>query len=317
MFPKTLTTYTDKSQVFYPITIRYPNPLCPIILVLLIILFPRGVGAFDDGSLHLSLGVGLEQLNYQEHIDMIQPDNMPIESDANINNQVIAFSGRVDLDNRAVIGAAFRTAVSKGSSKEKWYQITDNNGSTRESDLHQTNELEYSWLQFDIYGGYRFSNLVRFLGGVRVSRAEQFRHELRDADGKLITFSDGDPIEAIERINSNWFVFTALGEQPIGRIILGYSLVAGVPLSVKTTNSIFRGVEFTDVGGWMFDFIGRLLLPISSNTRMRFDIGTTMMHWNGSNFQQLPVIDSDDLLVQWPENDTRALIALASLELML
>ncbi len=253
-------------------------------------------------------GLALEQLGYQEHLDPTgadsvlavcdingEPGTCFIDSDATLSNLRVDLGIQGNLPNGLMVGALLRTTASGGDADEVWRATANLGGRRGAGARFQTDALEYSWLRFDAYGGYRFVEALGVFGGVRISRAEQLRTRFRDGQGAPNPALDS----ATEPIDSTWFTFGALGDH-WGPVHLDYKVEFGVPLSVKTTNTAIPGAEFSGVGGRWWEVGGHAGLPLTATLELRGGVAYGEMHWRGSDLGT-----TGNVTAKWPENDTQ------------
>jgi hypothetical protein len=289
-----------------------------VAIAMLVLLAPGRAAAGDAVDLSLSVSGGLEWLGYQEHLDPNGPDSVLarctvngepatcyIDSDAGVQNLLLDLRGRADFAAGFMVGGAARVQLKKGTDREAWKLSVNENGSPGASTIFQRNDLTYRWYRFDVFGGYRVVPLFRPLAGVRISRAEQLRENFDPAPSGID--------EAKEPIESTWVLLGALGESARTGVNWGYRFHVALPLSVKTTNTAIEGAEFTGVGGYAIEGAGTLLVPLSELVRLRFELEGGVMHWDGSDVEQL----DGNRLAKWPENDTQIMIATGGVEFTL
>ncbi|MGD8396989.1 MAG: hypothetical protein PVF43_16085 [Candidatus Eiseniibacteriota bacterium] len=285
---------------------------------------PAGSSSREPAAV-LSIGVagGWSRIGYQEHLDPTGEDTLltrcrgtgrddlcKIESDAALHNLRFDLRARADLREGLLIGSALRTELLRGTDREFWTQTSTDPATGGRVDSLQTDDLEYRWTHFDLYGGYRIRPLLRPIVGLRISRVEQRRDAFIDEIVDVALAGS-----AIEPVRSTWLLLGALGEQSGPGRTFGYHVIAGLPLSVKTTNSALPGAEFTGVGGYLFEASGSLSLPLGSRIRFVLGVQGGVMHWNGSDLVRVRLADGRQYIAKWPENDTRQLAVLGGLEL--
>lgn len=288
-------------------------------LVALAVAGPAAGGPLFDGlDLHLAVTGGLELLGYQEHLDPTtadsvlasctvngQPSTCFIDSDATVRNLLIDLNARADFRFGLIVGGMVRVEGDRGIDRERWTVAVNQGGSRGGTSTFQTDDLDYRWYRFDLYGGYRLWSALSPVAGVRWSRAEQVRNRFEPQPQGID--------EAIEPIDSTWFLLGALGELARPSLSFDYVLRVAFPLAVETTNSAIAGARFTGVGGYAIEGGGSVSVPLSPIWQLRAGVEGGAMHWNGSDIETL----AGGTIAKWPENDTQSLLVTAGIELVL
>ena len=227
---------------------------------------------------HLSIGIGWEQLDYEEH----EPDT-GTDSNAKVNNVIMEIEGLKRWES-VFTGMKAIIPVLKEEDEEEW--------TSAGKKLH-TNTFEYGWMRVDGYIGYPLTSFFNPYGGLRWSETKQDR-----TNCFVLGFPSADSAREIVR---SWSFL--LGVRGNGNFTprwkWHYWLEYFVPIHVEATNSALPGFDPSDKGGYTLDL--RVGVEYSYTEALSFGILVYggRMHWDGSSWEPFP-----GGLTKWPENDT-------------
>lgn len=228
---------------------------------------------------HLSIGMGWEQLDYEEY----EPDN-GLKSNAKVNNAIIRIEGLKRWP--SVFGglkATLPVALEQG--KEEWTSLN--------SATFQTNTLQYGWTRINGYIGYPSSPFFNPYAGVRWSESKQDRMDFLVNNAAVA----GTAREAIRAWN--FLLGVRGGHKFTPRWRWNYNVDYFVPIDVRVTNSALPGFEATDKNGYTLELSAGVAYSYGKALSVGLLVYGGRMHWNGSDWQSSP-----GGLVKWPENDT-------------
>jgi hypothetical protein len=235
----------------------------------------------EDGKgleTHLSIGMGWEQLDYEEH----EPDSGS-GSNAKVSNVIIGFEGLKRW--KSVFGGIKAiTPVLRENDDEDW---------TSSGTTFQTNTLEYGWSRIDGYIGYPSTYFFNPYGGLRWSESKQDRMDFL-VHGAAVAGT------AREKVKS-WSLL--LGVRGNGsftpRWRWNYQIEYFVPIDVEVTNSALPGFEASDKDGYTLELKCGAEYSYTEALSFGLLIYGGRMHWDGSGWK--PFAGG---LAKWPENNT-------------
>ncbi|MBI4833949.1 MAG: hypothetical protein HY811_03910 [Planctomycetes bacterium] len=254
---------------------------------------------------NLTLSFGKEFLYYSEK----EPDTKT-DSRAMCKNEILRFNASAKLFYSWVIGVKGVLPLSINKTTEKW-------DSLGYSDTYQENSLTYEWTRYDAYFGYSFYHSPQHLnyivyGGYRQSDSEFKRVE-------FVVLGVPQSTVSTEEVESKWMLIGLKGEgiikeklpdyqyrdkkdEPPIRWKWGWGIEAGIPLNVRTTNSITPDIVFKNRGGYSFEGQGWLdyIIPKSAGlVALQTQLHFGQLHWTGSSWE-----DTIYGTTKWPKNDT-------------
>ncbi len=256
-----------------------------ILSTTLAISIPSSALAEDGESLesHLSIGIGIELLDYEEH----EPDRS-LDTNAKVSNVVIVIEGLKRWES-VFSGIKAIIPASTGKDDEKWAS----SGAT-----FQTNTLEYGWMRVDGFIGYPLHYLFSPYSGLRWSESKQDR-------SNFVGHGTGFTGTSSEQIKSWSALLGVRGNSNIApRWKWNYSIEYFFPIDVKTTNSAIPGFEASDKDGYTLELTWGAKYFYKKTLSFGLLINGGRMHWNGSDWKSSP-----GGLVKWPENNTDYLCA--------
>jgi hypothetical protein len=227
---------------------------------------------------HLSVGMGWEQLKYEE-----EEPNRSLGSSAKVSNVIMGIEA---LKRWKSVFSGINTIfpLIRGDDQEEW---------TTSATSYQTNTLEYGWMRIDGYIGYPSTYFFNPYGGMRLSESKQTRTEFL-VNGTTVAGT------AEENVRS-WSLF--LGVRGNGNLTpkwrWNYRIEYFVPIDVEVTNSAIPGFEASDKDGYAFDLKFEVEYSYTEALSFGFMMYGGRMHWDGSDWE--PFAGG---LVKWPENNT-------------
>lgn len=268
-------TNTGRSKAFFCL------PL--IFAVLGVIGFGTTLFAENENNLedHLTLGIGVEQLEYEEH----EPET-GMNSSATLQNFVFFIEAQKTFSSLFVqINSTF--PVFLGEDKEHWYES---------GRLYQTNELEYQWIRADASIGYSLISYFNPFVGLRWS------HVTQDRDNFVVQ-GNSKNFSATETVKAWYLTMGAAGYirfQP--KWTFAYELAYCSPIHNTVTNDALAGWKASDANGYTVEIEGRLGYQLKQSLAIELTGYGGRTHWNGSDWQ--PYMGG---IAKWPENDTNYL----------
>lgn len=236
--------------------------------------------AEDDKGLesHLSIGMGWEQLDYEEH----EPDR-DSDSNAKVSNVIIGIEGLKRWES-VFGGIKAIIPVLREEDEEAW---------TSSGTTLQTNSLEYGWMRIDGYIGYPSTFFLSPYGGLRWSESKQERMDFLLSGATLTGTSR-------ETVRSWSFLLGVRGSGNFTpRWRWNYQIEYFVPIDVEVTNSSLPGFEASDKEGYTLELKCGAEYSYTDALSFGFLIYGGRMHWDGSGWNSF-----DGGSAKWPENNT-------------
>jgi hypothetical protein len=249
----------------------------------------------DNGVDRLTISVSPEMLIYKEHESDTFTDSRAIVVNPTIH---LGWSGQYG----PIIGGLKGSfPVFPTEDIEKWdsYGIKP----------YQSDVFKYEWKRADAYLGYFLAPAERRLSGIfylglRNSYQKQTRDDFIQQGVRL-------PGRSVEEVKSYGLLIglmsnnLAVGEsQPdhvgtVSRWSWSYALEFVAPLSVKTTNTTYPGVEFNDEQGYTYEIRLGAGYRLTRSWVFEGTLYGGRMHWAGSNWKT-----TSYGRLKWPENNT-------------
>ncbi len=253
------------------------------LLIFFIILFASTSFA-DEVQIQSDIGLQNNSLGYQEHTDL-QVGGVTHNIDSTCSPSYLSLQSRVELrSGKKIYGIKGIIPVSKSTAQEKW---------TIDGTEYQTNDLSYSISSVDIYAGYEFNTLLGVVGGARISRGLQTRHNFfSTTDGAL----PGVSTEIIDSFN----IFSRMfGSTQYDLYTLGYALEVSYPLSASATNNFDPGINFNS-SGYSLGMGVCLSYKLVEDSTIKLSTGYNIINYDGS---QGIKVGAD--IYKWPSNKTQ------------
>jgi len=236
--------------------------------------------AEDDKGLesHLSIGMGWEQLDYEEH----EPDRGS-DSNAKVSNVIIGIEGLKRWES-VFGGIKAIIPVLREEDEEAW---------TSSGTTLQTNTLEYGWMRIDGYIGYPSTCFFSPYGGLRWSESKQDRMDFLVYGATLAG-------TAREKVRSWSFLLGVRGNGNFTpRWRWNYRIEYFVPIDVEVTNSALPGFEASDKDGYTLELKCGTEYFCTEALSFGILIYGGRMHWDGGSWKSFAGGSA-----KWPENNT-------------
>lgn len=223
-------------------------------------------------------------MRYSEHVPDYQVPGGLSVLNSSASPAFVSIKAKLEQDiEKVLFGAKAEFPLYKSTVIETWKL----NGAD-----YQTNGLNYTLTNFDLFSGYRLSELIDGLIGLNISKGVQERENFR-ING--IRSSTG---KSIETINSTNLYAELRGKNELEVFCLYYGARYLMPLSVSTTNTSLPSFNFSSLGNTFKLSLGGSKL-ISDNAQIKLDIIYKNIHYNGSACEE-----SGGVRAKWPENTT-------------
>ena len=247
-------------------------------LLIFLIFAPVSANSNTGIGTQISVGFGLELLEYKEH-----EKNTETESAAKLHNPVFGIEG---LKRWEYLFCGVRPVfpVFLGDGQEE---------TTHSGKSFQKDTLELRWIRIDGFLGYSLINWINPYLGIRWSEVRQERTNFIVA---------GNPVElqSLEEVKS-WSLL--LGIRGVGnftpRMKWNYGMEYFLPLAVEVTNTALPGFKASDRDGHTLEFKGGFDYSYTDSISFGLMLYGGWMHWRGSEWKSF-----GNSLVKWPENDT-------------
>ena len=228
---------------------------------------------------HLSIGMGWEQLDYEEH----EPDKGS-DSNAKVSNVIIGIEGLKRW--KSVFGGIKAIIpVLREHDEEEW--------TSSDTTTFQTNTLEYGWMRVDGYIGYPSTYFFNPYGGLRWSESKQDRMDFLVNNAAVA----GTARETIR----SWSLL--LGVRGNGHFMpqwrWNYRIEYFVPIDVQVTNSALPGFEASDKDGYTLELKCGTEYFCTEALSFGILIYGGRMHWDGGGWKSFAGGSA-----KWPENNT-------------
>ncbi len=227
----------------------------------------------------LSIGMGWEQLDYEEH----EPER-DSNSNAKVSNATVWIEG-LKRWKSLFCGIKAVIPVWREDDAEKWV--------SSDRTIFQTNALEYEWMRIDGCLGYPATRFFNPYAGLRWSESRQDRTDY--------LVNNVAVAEAAEETTRSWSLL--LGFRGDGNLTpqwrWNYWVEYFVPIDVQVANSALPGFEASNKDGYAVELKcgTEYLCTEALSIGILFYGGR--MHWGGSGWKAF-----SGGTAKWPENDT-------------
>jgi hypothetical protein len=263
--------------------------------IISIILLTPGDGRTDGGpkapGADFSISAGVEKITYEEDEPVTG-----LKSNASTYNVVAEIEARKAWST-LFIGLRGTFPLVAGKDGETW---------TRIGAPFQTNELENRRTRVSGHIGYLLAGWFNPYAGINYSRAIQKRSE-------FVIQGSETPGSAEEKIISTSLLIGARGR---GNMAAGFQWFYGLefffPVDVDVTNGSLPGFKADDTGGHAYELRTGIVRMHTEKIGYGLTAYGGRVHWDGSGFKQFSGGQA-----KWPENDTRYLGALITLQWVL
>lgn len=228
---------------------------------------------------HISIGMGWEQLDYEEH----EPERGS-NSDGKAGNATVWIEG-LKRGKSLFGGIKAVIPVLQEDDAETWV--------SSDGTAFQTNSLEYEWMRIDGYLGYPATCFFNPYAGLRWSESKQDRADFLVNNAAVA----GTARETVR----SWSLL--LGFRGNGSFTpqwnWNYWIECFVPIDVQVTNSTLPGFEASDKDGYTVELKCGTEYRLSEALSIGILIYGGRMHWGGSGWKSFA-----GGTAKWPENDT-------------
>jgi hypothetical protein len=260
------------------------NPIlifCFLLSAALAISIPSAAPADERKGLesHISIGMGWEQLDYEEH----EPEGC-LNSNAKAGNATVWIEGLKRW--KSLFGGIKAVIpVLREDDTETWV--------SSDGAAFQTNSLEYEWMRIDGYLGYPATCFFNPYIGLRWSESKQDRADFLVNNAAVA----GTARETVR----SWSLL--LGFRGNGSFTprwgWNYWMECFVPIDVQVTNNTLPGFEASGKDGYTVELKCGTEYRLSEALSIGILIYGGRMHWGGSGWKSCACGTA-----KWPENDT-------------
>lgn len=250
-----------------------------LLLIAISILFCNSQGIAIEFQTNISIGIGLEQLTYEEH----ESDNN-MDSKATVNNFIGACEGLIESPYLFFGANAVVPLIAKV--EEEDINLTGTS--------YQVNDIKDEWTRMDLFLGYPVYALFKPYVGIRWSERRQER-------SNFIIEGERESFNNVETIRS-WNILLGIQGEKIKENQWGfsYNLKYLIPFNNTVENDAIQGWDIDDKRGYGFDIQGTIRYYLNNALHVGLVLYGGKIYWEGSDWIGIPGGEA-----KWPQNETR------------